>query len=374
MELPHLMSSMVIAGLPPPARASYDTEAEKFFMETAKRWQIDSLKLWNPISILWCGSAWSGTVSPERFIAVSYLILLVTILDDLLIDAAAADDSLLEEFGIDRAVCDSPSNTGAFYRHLCVLFQREAPLENPTPIEGMMWESGQEFRRLSMNPEWFTALSDSLAEHFEANVASKLSDGLGKQNSFQDVETYTQMRVYNSGFIWSMLLLELTLHVFLDKKMRAHPTYQQLLNEAIIQMMFVNDIFSYTKEALEEPDNPRNLIRVMTDFEGMGFPQAAWRTVEIINAHARTVLELEKQLLILEDEEPWAHGVRANVEGVKVMMSGNLEWHSASKRYRRPESVFPELRGTCGTVDERYALPSIPQSTPRPTFHGPRSD
>lgn len=114
-------------------------------MEIVKCWQIDFLKLWNFILILWCGFVWSGIVSLEWFIVVSYLIFFVIILDDFLIDVVVVDDLLLEEFGIDCVVCDSFSNIGVFYCYLCVFFQCEVFLENFILIEGMMWELGQEF-------------------------------------------------------------------------------------------------------------------------------------------------------------------------------------------------------------------------------------
>jgi hypothetical protein len=111
------------------------------------------------------------------------------------------------------------------------------------------------------------------------------------------VEDFTRMRVKNVGGRFVMMLVEFAYNVFLPDQFRAHPTLQELSDAAATHVAYVNDI----------------------------------------------VAELEKKLSGLQ-AEPEAFAVRTYVDGVKSLMAGNFHWHTVDKRYRHPDSVFPELR------------------------------
>lgn len=61
-------------------------------------------------------------------------------------------------------------------------------------------------------------------------------------------------------------------------------------------IMLVNDIYSYHKESTLEVQ-PRNLITVLINTEGMSLAQAVRRGIEVVDASARTVFDLETQLM-----------------------------------------------------------------------------
>jgi hypothetical protein len=60
--------------------------------------------------------------------------------------------------------------------------------------------------------------------------------------------------------------------------------------------MLINDMSSYHKESTHK-DQPRNLITVLMKTEGMSFAQAVRRVIELVNASARTIFDLETQLM-----------------------------------------------------------------------------
>lgn len=140
-----------------------------------------------------------------------------------------------------------------------------------------------------------------------------------------------------------MMVLELAKDSFLPADVRQHPTMKQLSKAAAIHSAFVNDVFSYSKEIKEE-QNPRNLLKVIMDSEGLSFPEAAWRAVNVVNSYATTVLELEAELPATWRLESWASNVDRYIDGVKEYMTGCIYWNSLHKRYRRADAVFPELR------------------------------
>ena len=361
-DLPPLMPSLAIAELPEPVLAiAYETETEKYLMEVANRWQLDSIKPWIRPSISFCSFVFGQTISQERFDAICFVNLWTFVLDDNLLERR--NDANLDQLGIDRGVVESPATILAYFHHLQAIFQSVQALDlpnPPSPIEVIIWESGQQLRRLSTScPDWFTIFSDTLLEFFESAVTSESEIKAGNYESLLDLETYTRMRMGNTGANFVVPLLELGSNVYLHRNVRAHPTFEQLVDAAKAQMVLVQDIFSYSKEIIEEPDNPRNIIRVLTDFQGLSLPQAAWRTVDMINAHAATFMELVAQVdqQHFRDSEPevgliGASDVRTWAADLKLMVSGNLLWHSLAKRYRHPLAVFPELRDReHGTVD-----------------------
>jgi hypothetical protein len=152
------------------------------------------------------------------------------------------------------------------------------------------------------------------------------------------------MRIRNSGGRFVMLLVEFANGVFLSDKVRAHPTLQQLTDAGVAHCAYVNDLFSYPTEVLEEQSNPRNIISLlMGSSGGSGLAQAVWGAVDLIKSQARIVAELEKKLDLEAEHE--AVAVRTYVDGVMSGMAGNFHYHTVDKRYQRPDSVFPDVRG-----------------------------
>ena len=351
MELPPLVKSMHIKGLPPRRQSVYADEAEKCLLEFLERWKaISSLKSYVYLSFSAAAILCSEVVSSERLVVVTVCYALAFVLDDFLFDTP--NEELAMEYGIHKQVRESPKEMEEFLSHLnYIMFRRKdeelLPLD-ATPIETMMWELGQDLKRMS-TPDWFAAFSKSFMEHHNMCVSSHSDyianvreDGGGSIYS-QDLESYSELRYGNYGGKFMMMVLELAKDSFLPADVRQHPTMKQLSKAAAIHSAFVNDVFSYSKEIKEE-QNPRNLLKVIMDSEGLSFPEAAWRAVNVVNSYATIVLELEAELPATWRLESWASNVDRYIDGVKEYMTGCIYWNSLHKRYRRADAVFPELR------------------------------
>lgn len=353
MGLPPLVQSMHIQGLPPRRQSVYADQAEKCLLEFLERWKaISSLRSYVYLSFSAAAILCSEIVSCERLVAVTVCYALAFILDDFLFDTP--NEELALEYGIHRKVRESPKEMEEYLSHLnYMMFRRSdeelVPPVDATPMETMMWELGQELKRMS-TPDWFAAFSESFMEHHNMCVSSHADhinnvlreDGGGSVYS-QDVESYSKLRYGNYGGKFMMMVLELAKDSFLPADVRQHPTMKQLSKAAAIHSAFVNDVFSYSKEITEE-ENPRNLLKVIMDSEGLPLPEAAWRAVNVVNSYATTVLELEAQLPTTWRSESWASDVDRYLDGVKEYMTGCIYWNSLHKRYRRADAVFPELR------------------------------
>ena len=204
-----------------------------------------------------------------------------------------------------------------------------------------MWELGHDMRRLS-TPGWFSKFADTVMEHQEASISCHASHNITGGSQKDTVEDFTRMRIKNVGGRFVMMLVEFAYNVFLPDQFRAHPTLQELSDAAATHVAYVNDLFSYPKEVLEEPSNARNLLMLlMWSSGGSGLARAAWEAVGLIKSQAHIVAELEKKLGL--QAEPEAFAVCTYVDGVKSLMAGNFHWHTVDKRYQHPDSVFLEL-------------------------------
>jgi hypothetical protein len=180
-QLPPLISSTVIPGLPPPpspASVSQLHEAEQRLKGTAERWNLQSLEpQWTQSGISFSNGLYGGTVDTDRFVAISTFNTIFLMLDDLFFDAPNA--LVLKEYGVHGSVCESAETISAFLKHLHSLFRHQAPLPeySPTPLEGIMWELGHDMRRLS-TPGWFSKFADTVMEHQEASISCHASHNI----------------------------------------------------------------------------------------------------------------------------------------------------------------------------------------------------
>jgi hypothetical protein len=333
-EFPPLVASLAIPGLPPCRESVYVDEASAII---GKRWP----STWKELEVFYhaCTSFISfnhpASVSADRLAAIAALCTQALILDDVLFDSPNA--FLAEKVGIDLDILGSPEGLQRFIHEMDVLIRQEEPPQHPTPIQEMTWRFGSDLRRLS-NPEWFELLAQSLLDFYLANLASFRADLEGDRRGITDVDSFTRMRIQMTGGQMNNLSIEFVLNQFLPTEVRERPEVKKLSLARWTWAAYVNDIFSFSKE--QDEAHSQNLIKVIMESEGLSLPQAAWRTVNLINSLAGEILELEAQLLAGEVDP----ALRRYLGGTKQSMTGALYWHSMVKRYRHPQAPFAELR------------------------------
>ena len=336
MELPPLLASMAIPGLPRCQESMYADEALAMMLQ---RWPFHWLEPHNHVCCSFSSFAHCSAVSCDRLAVMSAVYTLLTFLDDNLFDVQ--NEMLLEEVGIDRTILRCPNSIKAYLHSLDVILRQEEPVQNPTQIQEMAWKLGRDLRELS-NPEWFQLFADAMMDFSISSLESYSADLMGDRTFITDLESFTQMRIRDSGGVLCTLGVEFCNDLFLSRKTRDHPVVVQLTMAAWTHFPYANDIFSYSKEQ-DEPHS-RNLIKVLMESEGLSLPQAAWRAVNLTNAVAQGFMKMETGIVLPMSWELEDPHVRRYVEGLKELMSGALFWHSLQKRYRHRKAPFPELR------------------------------
>ena len=338
---------MLMRSLPkaPPQSVHVD-EASKQVRKFVERWQnIKSLESYCRFCLSLTSYLYSGVVTAERLAILVILYALTFVMDDFLFDRPD-EASLANEYGISSSIRESPQKIGEFLEKLNAIIRQENPPVDPTPIERMWWESGRDFRRLGPS-EWCNAFFDTLVAHYKVCVASLIDNANGRI-FLQDLDSYTQLRLENSGGPTTYVLLEFSNAAYLPQEVREQATMIKLRDIASIQVGFVNDIFSYPKEMVSEEDgNSRNLIKVLMESEGMLQPQAVSRAVNLVNSYNCLFEEVEStELPVTWNSEPWASSLHRYVEDTKLLMSGHIFWctHVLDKRYNDPAFNTRELK------------------------------
>ena len=334
-KLPPLLASMVIEGLPPIHQSMYFYDAEKVLMKHAESWQIVSFESYCVLGLFSASLLHPQIISVDRLVLISIQYALMFFLDDIFIDSPDQKFTL-DESGIDRSARDSPLQTKAYLDYLNAIFgQQLKPSQDlATPMERMVWELGHDMLQLS-HPEWFRTFVESVVEHHTASVASVADFAGGHYTSLQGLESYSHMRAGNVGGKMVQLLTEFASNTYLPKEMRSHQIMELISNAATMHLAFVNDIYSYHKESKQE-GNPRNVITVLMKSEGKSFVQAVCAAIELINSYASTILHLESETL--------NSVLQYHLQNIKELLAGNIYYSASTKRYRQPDSVFPELR------------------------------
>jgi hypothetical protein len=336
MELPPLLASMAIPGLPPCQESMYADEALAMMLQ---RWPLHWLEPHNHVCCSFSSFMHCSAVSCDRLAVMSAVYTLLTFLDDNLFDVH--NEMLLEEVGIDRTILRCPNSIKAYLHSLDVILRQEEPVQNPTQIKEMTWKLGRDLRELS-NPEWFQLFTDAMMDFNISSLESYSADLVGDRTFITDLESFTQMHIRDSGSVLYTLGVEFCNNLFLSRETRDHPVVVQLTMASWPHFPYANGIFSYSKEQ-DEPQS-RNLIKVLMESEGLSLPQAAWRAMNLTNAVAQGFMKMEGGIVLRMSWELEDRHVRRYVEGLKELMSGALYWHSLQKRYWHRKAPFPELR------------------------------
>lgn len=120
---------------------------------------------------------------------------------------------------------------------------------------------------------------------------------------------------------------------------------QKLTFATSVHIGFANDLYSFHKEYTQEAGvNPRNLVTLFMETKGLSVAQAIRAAIEVTNKYGRSVVELEA--------EACTPVLLQHVRDMKAVMAGNVYFGMTNKRYRQPDSVFPDLRDiSCFNLD-----------------------
>nr|APB88776.1 terpene synthase 3 [Pseudotaxiphyllum elegans] len=332
-QLPTLLA-MIIDGFPPFQMCKYVHEAENRLHQYVERYQnVKYLDAYYRAGLSAAAYGHPGTIDVDRLVGIGMNYGLQFLVDDLFFDTPS--EFLQEQYGISRDARESPQKIREYIDHLDAIFGQQVQPSNPAPlIETIMWEAGQYTLGLS-NPEWFEVYVADLVEHHRSGSASEVDILQGRNLYFQDLESYADMRGANVGGKFIQMMVEFGNDTYVPSVMRASPYFEKLTAVTSIHLGLVNDVFSYHKEsALEQ--NPRNLITLLMEWEGKPFVETVYMAIDVVNTYARTIVDLEA--------EAWNSTLRNHLHEIIALIVGNVYFSIMDKRYRHPDSIFPELR------------------------------
>lgn len=332
-QLPPLLS-LIVDGLPPLEQSAFVHEAELPLRQYIDQYPtVSSLASYCSAGLAAASYAHPGVISLDRIVAMSITYAILFVLDDIFFDMR--EDFLLEQYGVSRDLLRSLESIEEYINYLgAVLGQQVQPRRGAPLIETMVSELGQIMMERS-NPEWFRTWIEYFLDCQRACIASEADIVQGRTLYFQDLESYTVMRAANVAGKLTQVMIEFAFDSYIPGILRVDPYFEKLTTACSIHIGFINDVFSYHRESTKEL-NPRNLISVLMEVEGMPFVPAARKAIDLTNQYAREVVDMEA--------EASSSTLRNYLVGIKAVMAGNAYFCLMFKRYHHPDSAFPELR------------------------------
>jgi len=168
------------------------------------------------------------------------------------------------------------------------------------------------------------------------------------QNRIPDPIDYIEMQRRTGGFDYVIVFSRLTQCNGILSDIYSARTIRELENSAADYLGLTNDIFSFQKE-IEFEGELNNGVLVAKSFLDCSQVEA----VEIINKLMTARLQQFEYLVKIELPILFTHfklsekecgKLLSYIEGLKYLMSGNLEWHSMTNRYKESELQNERLR------------------------------
>lgn len=190
-------------------------------------------------------------------------------------------------------------------------------------------------RMLALSPEaWLQRFTRSLCGHLLGVVHHDV------RADVLDLQTYSPLRVLDSGMKVTIELNELANGLFLDEAVAADPELRRMDEECSLYASHTNDLFSYQKEVMVY-GSTFNLLPVLMAEHGCDLGEAIHRAVVLLNGFAARFEAAAERVLARYPDDP---AVRSYVLGVREQAIATWHWQISTPRYRSPDSPFPRLR------------------------------
>jgi terpene synthase-like protein len=148
-----------------------------------------------------------------------------------------------------------------------------------------------------------------------------------------DLEEYFKYRQYFGAAHLSTDVLEVTGHIALPEEVYNHPLIHKLTELARNTICFSNDLFSLSKETMEEHNGGEfNLVIVLQRKFNLTIDQAIARTASIHDNLVAEFIDLSGRIYVFDD--PKNQMVNKYRIALEYLMSGNIYWSTkVTSRY-----------------------------------------
>jgi 5-epi-alpha-selinene synthase len=150
------------------------------------------------------------------------------------------------------------------------------------------------------------------------------------------IREYLRMREVTVGMYTEYALFDVTHRLHTSREFWWDPDVRRLLAMSANLIGWANDVFSFRKERAER--DPHNLVLLLAGEQALEDAVAERAVIAMHNQEMRAFLELEQHLRSQRD----APELHALIDCARAWIRGNLDWSSASSRYRASaESATP---------------------------------
>jgi 5-epi-alpha-selinene synthase len=147
------------------------------------------------------------------------------------------------------------------------------------------------------------------------------------------LDDYVMFRLYDSGCLPAIDVIEVAAGLNLPPAVLGHPLICELRILAARYIAYINDIFSYHKEVVENR-TPCNLVHVIVANDLVSLEEAISAAFRLVNDYLG---HFEKIEMALPDWGPTLNEeVQRYLHGMKTWMRGNVDFSISSGRYQAP--------------------------------------
>lgn len=204
------------------------------------------------------------------------------------------------------------------------------------PLVKLAYEIHRSLEQLGPSVAWMERFQRSF-DGFVDMAVSAAKRWLNNEGSV-DLIRYLHERYYDVAVGIVLALAELTQGSELEAEALAYPALARMQSLCTFHIAFVNDIFSYHKEVIEN-SNLNNAIAVFQMQFGFSFEEAVAAVVLLVRRFYD-----EFQRLAAASSPSLSAAQHGYIEAMHTWMIGATSWSLESHRYRHVDSAFRELR------------------------------
>jgi len=240
-------------------------------------------------------------------------------------------------------VCDETS-LGQSPEGLCRQFdQLFGILNGTTPVRPgnafdlALVEMTDRFKALAPDDAWIHRFMINVQEYFQACIWEARNRGSHETPSLDE---FIPMRRYAGGTWIYLDFLEFANVQTLPLEVREHAHVRHLMQITCDIACWHNDIFSWPKEMRR--NDVHNLIPVLEAELGLTMGMAMRMAVKYCNSEVKEFISLSETLPVFAP--PLDEHLRAYIDGLRMIMRGNLDWATESSRYKKQTTRSYEAR------------------------------
>lgn len=202
--------------------------------------------------------------------------------------------------------------------------------------------------RQQSSDDWYTAFADQLRDQVELTHRDRNARGLGTVSSIPE---YCEERSRTAGMTFTVHFVEFVLGLELPQfNSTGSAVERKILDLRILCELIVslgNDIASFEREVIDAATDS-NLVALMAlNFPRLSLEDCLRESGNVLGDHMRKYVRIQEELHSQLTKVPTSSGplLRRYLKGMDDLTKSVWTWQVETSRYKRPNSIFYELRG-----------------------------